>query len=245
MLAGLTPALHAQVLSVETRNGFHDVTTLAKAGDAEAQYQLGLAYRDGQDVTQDAVQALRWFRQAADKGHPGAEYEVGQLEEDGEGTDKNLTDAADWYRKAADQGQLQAIFALGELYRTGQGGCREGARVCSGRALRRTMSIANWHWGKCARTATAYPKTRMKRVCGSVRPRNQAVPKDVICWRFFCWAAIRPSLFSIARRGPRLKRWIGSNKRRTRRMRPPSSRWVWRTFEASSRRSIWGPPSPC
>jgi len=41
---------------------------LADQGDAEAQYNLGLMYENGQGVTQDYVQAQMWFTLAAARG---------------------------------------------------------------------------------------------------------------------------------------------------------------------------------
>ncbi|MDR3438686.1 tetratricopeptide repeat protein [Telmatospirillum sp.] len=98
-----------------------EMLVAAKTGDRQAQYDLGLAYRDGKGTGRDLGQAYKWVRQAADKELPEAEFEVGQMEEDGEGTEKNVADAAEWYRKAAQHGNVPAMFALGELYRTGEG----------------------------------------------------------------------------------------------------------------------------
>lgn len=98
-----------------------ELLVAAKAGDRQAQYELGLAYRDGKGIGRNPAQAFRWFRQAAEKDLPEAQYEVGQMEEDGDGTEKNAADAAEWYRKAATSGNVPAMFALGELYRNGEG----------------------------------------------------------------------------------------------------------------------------
>ena len=41
----------------------------AEQGDAEAQYNLGVMYREGMGVTEDDVQAIYWFTKAAEQGH--------------------------------------------------------------------------------------------------------------------------------------------------------------------------------
>jgi len=41
---------------------------LAKQGDADAQYSLGVMYHKGQGVPQDYQEAVRWFRLAAEQG---------------------------------------------------------------------------------------------------------------------------------------------------------------------------------
>ena len=38
----------------------------AEQGDAEAQFELGVRYRDGTDVPQDDAEAVRWYRLAVD-----------------------------------------------------------------------------------------------------------------------------------------------------------------------------------
>ena len=41
-------------------------------GDAAAQFDLGVMYEDGQGVEEDLVEAVRWYRLAADQGHASA-----------------------------------------------------------------------------------------------------------------------------------------------------------------------------
>jgi uncharacterized protein len=50
---------------------------LAVAGDADAQYNLGQAYRLGRGVPSDPQMAESWFRKAADQGHPRARNAYG------------------------------------------------------------------------------------------------------------------------------------------------------------------------
>ena len=45
-----------------------ELTPLAKQGDADAQYNLGLMYRNGQGVPQDYKTAVKWYRLAAEQG---------------------------------------------------------------------------------------------------------------------------------------------------------------------------------
>ena len=105
----------------EYARAVREMTVAAKAGDPQAQFDLGMAYREGKGVGRDPEQAFRWIRMAADKNLADAQFEVAQMEEEGEGVDANPSDAAEWYRKAAKQGNVGALFALGELYRDGRG----------------------------------------------------------------------------------------------------------------------------
>ncbi|MDE4699642.1 SEL1-like repeat protein, partial [Klebsiella pneumoniae] len=45
----------------------------AEAGDAKAQYNLGVAYATGQGVRQDNRTAVEWYRKAADQGDATAQ----------------------------------------------------------------------------------------------------------------------------------------------------------------------------
>ena len=47
---------------------FREWLPLAEAGNATAQYNLGLLYDKGQGVPQDDQEALRWWRKAAEQG---------------------------------------------------------------------------------------------------------------------------------------------------------------------------------
>src|ERR1700687_4311917 len=57
----------------------------AEAGNAQAQYNLGAAYRWGVGVTQDLDQAVKWIRQSAEKGYAPAQRTLGFIYEKGEG----------------------------------------------------------------------------------------------------------------------------------------------------------------
>ncbi|MCC3859811.1 tetratricopeptide repeat protein [Pseudemcibacter aquimaris] len=68
-------------------NGNYEValvefTKAAEAGDADAQYNLGVMYEHGHGVEQDEVQAAEWYIMAADNGHPEASLALSLLYED-------------------------------------------------------------------------------------------------------------------------------------------------------------------
>jgi hypothetical protein len=60
----------------------------AEAGNASAQYSLGLLYAGGVGVPQDDGQAKGWFEQAAKQGHVGAQVDLGTLYLQGAGPRK-------------------------------------------------------------------------------------------------------------------------------------------------------------
>ena len=49
----------------------------ANAGEAEAQWLLGLMYEKGGGVPQDLAQAAQWYRKAAEQGNVAAQCSLG------------------------------------------------------------------------------------------------------------------------------------------------------------------------
>jgi len=86
----------------------------AKAGDPQAQYNLGLEVEDDKE-------AVKWFRKAAEQGHAGAQNELGAMYFHGEGVSEDFKESVKWFRKAADQGNAAAQYNLGVRYAKGQG----------------------------------------------------------------------------------------------------------------------------
>lgn len=80
--------------------------------DAEAQYYVGLLYRNGWGVLQDDAEAARWFRFAAHQGNIESQYSLGYMYQHGQGVTANMEEAKGWYRKAAHQGDADAQQAL-------------------------------------------------------------------------------------------------------------------------------------
>ncbi len=85
----------------------------AEGGNADAQYHLGLHHHFGdQSVSKDGEEAMRWYRKAAEQGHPKATLNLGQAYGRGWGVPKDQEEAAVWYRKAAEQGNKIAQYEL-------------------------------------------------------------------------------------------------------------------------------------
>jgi TPR repeat protein len=95
-------------------------TTLAKAGqgDADAQFGLGLKYSTatGEGIAQDFVQAAQWYHKAADQNHALAQFNLSVMFASGQGVPQNDTTALMWTRKAAEGGDAGAQFRLGSRY---------------------------------------------------------------------------------------------------------------------------------
>lgn len=107
---------------VPPATGVAAVSLRAEAGDATAQFALGLAYALGRDgVAQDDAAAVAWFRKAAEQGLPKAQFNLGVAYDKGRGVPQDGSQAKAWLHKAAEQGLSTAQFNLGVLYANGRG----------------------------------------------------------------------------------------------------------------------------
>ena len=93
----------------------------AEAGNADAQFNLGIAWINGSAGTVNYDQARYWWEKAAAQGQRIAQYNLGVLYDEGRGVSQDYHLAAQWYRKAAQQGFISAQYNLGNLYRDGKG----------------------------------------------------------------------------------------------------------------------------
>ncbi|WP_438957408.1 tetratricopeptide repeat protein [Cognatiyoonia sp.] len=96
-------------------------TPLAEAGNAYAQFSLGVMYRNGRGVLQDDAEAGRWYRLAADQGYAPAQFNLGNMYRTGQGVLQDYAEAVRLWRLAADQGIADAQTNLGVMYSNGHG----------------------------------------------------------------------------------------------------------------------------
>ena len=82
---------------------------LATKGDADAQFNLGQAYRLGKGVNADTSQAKNWFERAAKSNHLDAQVSLGLLLFDSGERKTGL----DWLMKAAERGEPRALLVTG------------------------------------------------------------------------------------------------------------------------------------
>jgi TPR repeat protein len=94
---------------------------LADAGDARAQYLLGLCYRQGKGVPPDPATAARWFEKAAAAGDVDAQSALGTMYLIGEGVTPEPERAFGLLSTAAAAGDRRAKFGLGVMYEAGLG----------------------------------------------------------------------------------------------------------------------------
>lgn len=91
----------------------------AEAGDAQAQYYLGVLYDHGEGVLRNYRTAAGWYEKAAAQGHRDAQFNLGLLHYNGAGgagesgtIARDQKVAARWLAPAAEQGHPMAAYLL-------------------------------------------------------------------------------------------------------------------------------------
>jgi len=109
---------------------FQELLERAKAGDPEAQTNLGVMYYTGEAVSTTATGqvlendpglAAGWFYRAAEQGYADAQFNLGLLYANGEGVAQDMAEAVSLFKLAAEQGHVDAQNNLGALYYMGEG----------------------------------------------------------------------------------------------------------------------------
>jgi len=93
----------------------------AEAGDAEAQYELGVAYCLGQGVTRNLEEAVKWYAKSAEQGNANSQCNLGVHLYKGEGGPRDVQKAVKWISMSAEQGHAKAQLLLGRCYYKGDG----------------------------------------------------------------------------------------------------------------------------
>ena len=78
-----------------------ELRPLAEQGHADAQFNLGTMYDNGQGVPQDDAEAVKWYRKAAEQGVADAQYNLGSMYYDGQGVTQDYVQTHMWLNVAA------------------------------------------------------------------------------------------------------------------------------------------------
>jgi TPR repeat protein len=93
----------------------------AENGVALAQKLFGDFYFDGEVMTQNYPEAIKWYKQAAEQDVYGAQNNLGVCYFNGLGVKKDYSEAVKWYKQSAKHGNAVAQFNLGNCYFSGNG----------------------------------------------------------------------------------------------------------------------------
>jgi len=87
----------------------------AEAGDAKAQFDLGLCYVRADGVNKDNKEFLKWLTKSAEQGYAPAQWNLGRCYYYSMGIKKDYEKAVKWWTKAAEQGLPEAKEAIEKL----------------------------------------------------------------------------------------------------------------------------------
>ena len=90
-------------------------------GDADAQYNLGWMYQNGNGVPQSDSEAVKWYRKAAEQGHADAKKNLDCMSSTSKSVPLDESATVTFHRKAAEQGDAAAQFWMGWVYANGNG----------------------------------------------------------------------------------------------------------------------------
>ena len=89
--------------------------------NVDSLYQRGILFYTGIDIKGDNEKAVRFIREAAEKGYADAQYWLGKSYSYGLCTEEDDSESFKWLHLAAEQGHAKAQFDLALYYRDGTG----------------------------------------------------------------------------------------------------------------------------
>ena len=183
--------LHAQQADT---NSVESIKIKAENGEAYSETVLGAIYEFGlRGASKDVVEAMKWFRKAAEQNFAPAQYEMGICFANGQGVEKDTVEAVKWYLRAAGQNLAVAQYNLGVCYRDGQGVVKDEEEAAIW--FRKAIDSAPDDAGKCARGDTLLAQEIFERRRAGVlfRRIDFTIPQS--------HAGIRCTAASFGRRG--------------------------------------------
>jgi len=129
-----------------------DIRAKAEKGDVQSQFELGAALHFGNlGVAKEDVEAVKWYRKAAEQNHAGAQYNLGVCYYKGDGVAKDDVEALKWCRNAADQNLALAQYNLGQCYYNGEGVAKDEVEAVKWyrRAAKQNCAEAQYNLGTC------------------------------------------------------------------------------------------------
>jgi TPR repeat protein len=116
-----SPPVAQEAAKVSPEQELAALTRKAEAGDAEAQFKLGVMHDRGVGVPKNVAKAIEWIQKAAVQGNTEAQHNLGLMYYEGTAVTKDPLKSLEWFQKAADKGYPPAQFRLGLIYKKGEG----------------------------------------------------------------------------------------------------------------------------
>jgi tetratricopeptide (TPR) repeat protein len=160
--------------SAEAARTVSTLRSAAQTGDAQAQFELGEAYRTGRGIAADPDMAILWYRRAAAKGHAQASDELGfLLFAKGE-----RREAIAFIEKAAAHGDARAFYLLGTAHFNGDYVKRDWplAYAQTSRAVEGGIVAANRNLDQMGRYLLAGDRAKAERILETLPPIRRPAP---------------------------------------------------------------------
>jgi len=120
-IAGLDDHRHLPRDGPKTREQFKQSLSLAKKGDAYAQYLVCAGYYAGKVIKKNYNKALSWCTLSARQGLKQAQYWLGFFYFDNLVVERDYEKSVHWFQLSAQQGYDDAQYYLGHMYEGGRG----------------------------------------------------------------------------------------------------------------------------
>ena len=79
---------------------FGSLLSKAESGEADSQFKVAGIYEIGSDdVSQNLLEAARWYRMAAEQNHAQAQYNLGMMYQSGHGVGEDANEANKWFER--------------------------------------------------------------------------------------------------------------------------------------------------
>ena len=125
IILGIVAILGTACGTTTTTPNFETTKQQTQQDNADAQYNLGLMYYNGQGVKMDYKKAFYWFKKSAEQGNAQAQILLGEIYQTGYGgTPQDEKKALYWFKKSAENGNPQGMAQYGTMLYNGSGGAR-------------------------------------------------------------------------------------------------------------------------
>jgi len=102
-------------------SAYNECDAPAHQGNADCQNFLGVLHFQGHGVARDEVQAVQWYRRAAEQGHGSGQSNLGVMYATGRGVERDDNEAVKWFQRSGAQGTASGQNHLGAMYAAGRG----------------------------------------------------------------------------------------------------------------------------
>ena len=113
----------------EFRRAMQLLEPLAQAGEAEAQFRLGVMLQNGLGAVPNNEAAYEWMLASASQGHALGQHGIGIMYLFGECVERDPERALGWFEIAATQGLQGALTTMAMMYQEGIGVAKDPERA--------------------------------------------------------------------------------------------------------------------